>query len=231
MKAVAALVVAVALLFAGCGSDSGKKPSAAPPATSTTTVTAGCPALPAGAASVEATTAAGDFDGDGKADRLLTARVAAGGAWKVRMELAAGGGAEAELPASAQGVKAVGGATLDVTPGQAAFAVVGQGTAGPNLGLFVLRACKVEPVTLAGQPAAFGVGTSAAARSGVACQVPGLVVYQATTTDGSVYQGSTVTYLLVGTLLDEVHRAMFSLNAGDPALTPYGRLTCGTLSL
>jgi hypothetical protein len=147
------------------------------------------------------------------------------------MELAAGGGAEAELPASAQGVKAIGGATLDVTPGQAAFATVGQGAGGPSVGLFVLRACKVERVTLGGQPAQFAIGTGAGARSGVACQVPGLVAYQATTDDGRFFQGSTTTYLLVGTLLDEVHRARFTLGADDPALAPYGRLTCGTLSL
>jgi len=229
VKALAVALLAVALLGA-CGGGKGEKPAAAP-APTTTTVAAGCPALPAGPAAFEATNAAGDFDGDGRQDRLVTARAAAGGAWKVRMELAAGGGAEAELPASAQGVKAVGGTALDVTPGQAAFAVVGQGAGGPNVGLFVLQACKLQRVTLAGQPAEFPVGTSAGGRTGVACQVPGLVVYQATTDDGRFYQGSTVTYLLVGTLLDEVHRARFTLGADDPALTPYGRLTCGTLAL
>ena len=229
MKGIAAAVLAVGLLTA-CSSGKGDKPAAAP-ALTTTTTSAPCPALASPAPSVQATTAAGDFDGDGRQDRLVTGRMAADGPWKVRMELAAGGGAEADLPAAAQGVKAVGGTALDVTPGQAAFAVVGQGPGGPNVGLFVLQACKVVRVTLAGQPAEFPIGTSAAARTGVACQVPGVVVYQATSDDGHVYQGSTVTYLLVGTLLDEVHRARFTLGADDPALTPYGRLTCGTLSL
>jgi hypothetical protein len=147
------------------------------------------------------------------------------------MELAAGGGAETELPATAEAVKAVGGAPLDVGKAEAAFVVVGRNAAGANVGLFVLRACAVERVSLAGRPAEFAVRTSAAARSGLACQVPGLVAYEATTADGRFYQASTVSYLLVGVILDEAHRAMSRLAAEDPALAPYGTFTCGSLKL
>ncbi|MDQ3897277.1 MAG: hypothetical protein M3326_08580, partial [Actinomycetota bacterium] len=141
------------------------------------------------------------------------------------------GGSEAELPASAEGVRAVGGAHLDVGPSEAAFAVVGRGAAGDNLGLFVLRACRLERVTLAGRPAEFPVGTGAGARSGLACQVPGLVAYQATSTDGRFFQASSVGYLLVGVILDEANRSTATIGADDAALGRYGAFSCGPLRL
>jgi hypothetical protein len=229
MRAIAAAFLAVAL-FAGCSSGDSGDPTAAAHGATTTTAPAACGALPGPAPTVDATSAAGDFDGDGRPDRLVTARATAGGPWRVRMELAAGGGAEAELPATAEGVKAVGGSTVDVGPAQAAFAVVGRNAVGSNMGLFVLRSCRVERVTLAGRPAEFPIATGATARTGLACQVPGLVVYQATTTDGRFYQAATTTYLLVGVIVDEVHRAASMLGADDAALAPYGRFTCGALS-
>jgi hypothetical protein len=230
MKAIAAALLAVALL-GGCSSGGDDTDQAAPTPAAPTTTALGCGALAGAAPTVDATNAPGDFDGDGRPDRLVTGRLAAGGVWRVRMELAAGGGAEAELPATADGVKAIGASTVDVGPSQAAFAVVARNAAGANVGLFVLRSCKVERVTMAGKPAEFAVGTGATARTGLACQVPGLVAYQATTTDGRFYQAATVSYLLLGANLDEVHRAASTLGADDPGLVPYGRFTCGALSI
>jgi hypothetical protein len=230
MKAIAAALLAVALL-GGCSSGDDADPTVVASGATTSTAPAACPANTTQAPTVDATTAAGDFDGDGRPDRLVTGRVAAAGAWRVRMELAAGGGAETELPATAEGVKAIGAATVDVGPAQAAFAVVARNAAGSNVGLFVFRSCKVERVTMAGKPAEFAIGTGATARTGLACQVPGLVAYQATTTDGRFYQAGTLTYLLVGTILDEVHRSTSNIGADDAALAPYGRFTCGPLSL
>ena len=161
----------------------------------------------------------------------MRGRVVAGGPWRVRMELAAGGGGEAELPASTEEVKAVGGARLDVGPAEAAFAVAGRSAAGSNLGLFVLRSCRVERVTLAGRPAELAVRASVGARAGVACQVPGVVAYEATTNDGRFYQARAVSYLLVGTVLDEANRSTSTLGADDPALAPYGGFSCGSLRL
>jgi len=161
----------------------------------------------------------------------VTYRAGAGGSWRVRMELAAGGGDEAELPAAAEAVKAVGGVRLDAGTAEAAFAVVGQGAAGVNVGLFVLRACRVERVTLGGRTAELPVRSGAAARAGLACQVPGLVAYEASSTDGRFYRASTISYLLVGVILDEANRSTATLGADDPALAPYGAFTCGALSL
>jgi len=67
--------------------------------------------------------------------------------------------------------------------------------------------------------------------TGLACQVPGLVAYEATSGDGRFYQARTVSYLLVGVIVDEVHRSTSTLGADDPALRPYGNFTCGSLKL
>ncbi|HEX2047496.1 MAG TPA: hypothetical protein VHF27_07015 [Acidimicrobiales bacterium] len=226
MRGLLAVVMVTALL-AGCRD--GGEPGA-PPAGTATTAPTGCPSLsPPG--TTDATTAGGDFDGDGRPDRFLTYRVTPGGAWRVRAELAAGGGGEVELPATAEGVKAVGGVVLDVGPSQAGFAVVGRGGAGDTLGLFVLRSCRLERVTLSGRPAEFPVGTTATARAGLACQVPGLVAYEATSTDGRFYQARSVGYLLVGVILDEANRSTSTLGADDPDLTRYGTFSCGPLRL
>ena len=228
MRALVAAVAATALL-AGCGGGDDDAP-AAQAATTTTTAPAGCPPLqPAG--TTDATTAAGDFDGDGRGDRFVTYRVSAGGAWRVRAEPAAGGGAEIELPGTAEGVRAIGGTVLDVGPAEAGFAVVGRGPVGDHLGLFVLRACRLERVTLAGRPAEFPVGTSATSRAGLACQVPGLVAYQATSSDGRFYRASSVGYLLVGVILDEANRSTSTLGADDADLARYGTFSCGPLRL
>lgn len=228
-----AVVLGLAMvLLAGCSSTSSDDadPTAQPAVTSTTAVAA-CPAPPAATATTDATNATGDFDGDGRPDRLLAGRVGAGGPWRIRMELAAGGGAELALPGAPEGVKAVGAGLVDVGPAQVAFAVVGTNAAGVDIGLFVLRSCQVQRVTSAGQPAVFPIHGAAATRSGLACQVPGLVAYEATTTDGRFYTARTVSYLLVGTIVDEVHRASSTLGADDPALAPYGSFSCGTLKL
>ncbi len=230
MRRIATALLAL-VLCAGCGGgdDNAADPVVSPPAS--TAATAGCGALAGAAPTVDATNAPGDFDGDGRPDRLVAGRAAAGGPWRVRMELAAGGGAEVELPGTSEGVKAVGAATVDVGPAQVAFAVVARDTGGAHVGMFVLRSCRLERVTLAGKPADFGVGTAATNRAGLACQVPGMVAYQATTTDGRFYQALTTTYLLLGSILDEVHRTPSTLGADDAALAPYGRFTCGALSI
>jgi hypothetical protein len=232
MRGVAVGALAFVVLVA-CGGGSTDKNAEPDPSTTSAAPAAACPAGPAVAAgATDTTNAPGDFDGDGKPDRLSTYRIAGAGTWHVRADLASGGSAEAELPAGAQGVKAVGGAKLDVGGGDAAFAVVGTGAAGSNVGLYVLQSCKLVRATLAGgAPAEFPVGSSATTRSGIACQVPGLVVYSATTTDGQAYAASSVSYLLVGGLLDEAHRSLSPLGASDPALAGFGAFSCGSLKL
>lgn len=231
MRGVAIGVLALALL-AGCSSGGGDQNAAEPPSTTAAPVAA-CPAGPAApSGATDTTTAPGDFDGDGKPDKLSTYRVASAGTWHVRVELASGGSTEAELPATAQGVKAVGGAKLDVGTGDAAFVVVGTNAGATNLGLFALASCKLTRVTLAGGvPAEFPVRSTPTARSGLTCQVPGLVAYSATSPDGQAYAASSISYLLVGTLLDEAHRATQPVAASDPALAGFGAFTCGSLKL
>ena len=228
MRAMGRVVLALALL-AGCSGDGDDAPAASPP-TTVSTVSSGCPPLPA-PGTTDATTAAGDFDGDARPDRMLTYRTGPGGSWRVRAELAAGGGAEAELPATAEGVKAVGGATIDVGPSQAGFAVVGRSAAGNAVGLFVLRSCRLERVTLAGRPAELPVGTGATVRFGLACQVPGLVAYDAVPIDGGFYRAQSIGYLLVGVVLDEANRSTSTLGPDDADLARYSTFSCGPLRL
>jgi hypothetical protein len=226
---VRAAALALALL-AGC---SGGGRRAAAPAPSAPSSTEACPAGPAPPVDPsDASVGSGDFDGDGRPDRLRTYRVVAAGPWRVRVELAAGGAAEVELVPAPDAVKALGGARLDAGAAEAALAVVGTNAGGVNVGIFVVRSCRLERVTVAGgAPAELPVRTGAGARSGLACQVPGLVAYSATTTDGRAYQASTVGYLLVGNLLDEAHRSTSTVAADDPALAPYGAFSCGSLRL
>jgi hypothetical protein len=231
---VAAAVAGLCLLAGGAAAcDSGEDgPGGAQARSTPTTVEqAGCPVLPGPPGDVAPANAPGDFDGDAGVDRLLTYRVTAGGPWRVRADLARGGGAEAELPATEEGVKAVGGYRLDVGPAEAAFAVVGRGPDGVNLGLFVLRGCRLERVTLEGVPAAFPVGSAAATRNGLACQAPGLVAYQATSTGGGLFRGTAIGYLLVGVILDEANRSTSTLGAEGTDLARYASFSCGALSL
>ena len=231
---VAAAAAGLCLLVSSSACSGGEDgPQASPGPTTQTTEMSGCPTLPTAAEATDpaATDAPGDFDGDASVDRLVAYRTAAGGPWRIRVELARGGGAEAELPATAEGVKAVGGYRLDVGPSEAAFAVVGGGPAGVNLGLFVLRGCRLERVTLDGAPAELPVGSAPTGRSGLACQAPGLVAFHAPATDGPFVQGSSVAYLLVGEVLDEANRSTATLGAEDPQLGRYGTFTCGALSL
>ena len=232
MRATATAALFLTLLV-GCGGGGSKTAAPDEPAPSSTVAVQRCDAGPStpNANSTDVTRGPGDFDGDGKSDQLSTYRVGGAGTWHVRVDLAAGGAAELELPATALNVKALGGSRLDVGPSEAALAVVGSNAAGVNVGLFVLRSCKVERVTVAGNPAEFPVRASVGARSGLACQAAGLVAYTATTTDGQTYQTSTVSYLLLGNVLDEVHRSTSPLGANDPALAQYAAFGCGSLKL
>lgn len=220
------------ILMVGC--DGGEGDTAGPVASTTTTsLPAGCPTVPLPANHTDSTAAGGDFDGDGRPDRLQTYRDAAGGPPRVRVELAAGGAVEAELPAqgAADTVRALGGARLDPASAETALAVVGSTPAGDTIGLFAVRSCRLERVTVGGMPAEFPVGTSATARSGLACQAPGLVAYRATSADGRFFQASAVGYLLIGSVLDEANRSTSMLGAGDSLLPRYGAFSCGSLRL
>jgi hypothetical protein len=229
--AVASVAAAALALLAGC-SGGGNGGAAAPAGSTTTAVTAAaCPdsAVPAGV--TDSTTAAGDYDGDGRPDRLQAYRVAAAGPWRLRVEMGAGGAAEAQLPAGAEGVRALGGVRLDPSAAQTAVVVVGADPPGVDLGLFGLRSCRLERVAVAGAPAQFPVRRTDTERSGVACQPPGLVVYKATSTDGRFFQASTIGYLLIGGTLDEADRSLSPLAVDDPLLARFGALSCAGLQL
>ena len=219
------------LLLAGCNGGGGD--DSAEPLGSTTTAppVAGCPATALPPTATDSNTVGGEFDGDGRPDRLQTYRVGPAGAWRARVELGAGGAVEAELPAGAGGVRPVGGARLDPTPAETALAVVASEPAGPTIGLFVVRSCRLERVTAGGRPAEFPIRSAGAARSGLACQAPGLVAYQAISADGRSFQATAVGYLLIGNVLDEANRSSSTLGPDDPLLPRHGAFSCGGLRL
>jgi len=231
MRWARAVVPAVALMvLSGCSGD-GEEGAAEPASSTTPPPAAGCPPVPLPTAATDSTIVGGDFDGDGRPDRFQTYRTATAGPWRVRVDLAAGGATETELPATAEAVRALGGARLDTGASETALAVVGSDEAGADVGLFVVRSCRLERVTVAGAPARFPVRTSGGARAGLACQPPGLVAYQATTTDGRFFQASSVAYLLVGGALDEANRSTSTIGADDAVFPRYGAFSCAGLRL
>ncbi|MDQ6725000.1 MAG: hypothetical protein M3066_02320 [Actinomycetota bacterium] len=230
-KGRAVAVAAVLGLLAGCSSGGSRTAAPAGLTTTTTTGPAPCPAaaLPAGA--TDSTTVGGDYDGDGRPDRLQAYRAAAAGPWRLRVELGAGGAVETELPATAEGVRPLGGVRLGPDQAQTAVVVVGTNAPGVNLGLFGLAACRLERVTVGGAPTELPVRHTDTERDGLACQPPGLVVYKATSTDGRFFQASTVGYLLIGSTLDEADRSLSPLGADDPLLDRFDAFSCGGLRL
>ncbi len=210
------------------------------PATTVTTVTtvttggAACPAsaLPAGATDV--TSASGNFDGDGKADTLQAYKV--DGAWHLRTQRTAGGNTDAAIPdvAATSAVKALGGYNIDANLTDEAFATVGSGAYTTLVGIWQATGCKLTRFTVKGEPATFPVGASVMNRVGLRC-VSGTAVQgleAQSNSEGTVFTGSIGNYDVVGTALVLANSSPpQTLTATDPALGPYGALTCGGLKV
>ncbi|MDQ6726983.1 MAG: hypothetical protein M3066_12575 [Actinomycetota bacterium] len=203
-------------------------------ATGATTTVAGCAAgaLPAGATDV--TSAAGNFDGDGKPDTLQAYKTA--GVWHLRTQLTAGGNTDAALPevAATETVKALGGFNIDANLVDEAFATVGSGAYTTLVGIWQAAGCTLTRLTIKAERATFPVGASVRNRAGLRC-VAGTAVQgleAQSNADGTVFTGSIGNYDVVGTALVLANSSPpQTFGASDPAGLAYGQLTCGSLKL
>jgi len=133
-----------------------------------------------------------------------------------------------------EAVKAVGGFNIDSDLTDEVFATVGSGAYTTLVGLWKVTGCQLARLTVKGELATFPVGASALNRVGLRC-VAGTAVQALETqgnSSGTVFTGSLGNYDVVGNTLVLANSSPPQvLAATDPDLVPYGRLTCGALSL
>jgi len=196
---------------------------------------AACPTVPLPSGASNQTTAPGSFDGDGQPDVLRAYQVS--GAWRLRVELSAGGQVEVAVPNVGTGdaVKAVGGFNIDENLIDEAFATVGSGSYATHVGVWKGGGfCSIVRVTVNGQPSTFPVGASVGNRSGLRC-VGGTALQALETlanSAGTQYTGTIANYDVVGNTLVLANTSPPQVLAStDPALAAYGKLTCGSLTL
>jgi len=197
--------------------------------------TAAGPLAGIGAGATDITTKPGDFDGNGVADTLRAYKL--GGNWHLRVELAGGGGYDLAVTGIDQvnGMRAIGGFNLNDNIADEAFATVGSGASSTFLGIFVFTNCQLVRVTQSGNVLTFEVGASAQRRSGLGC-VSGTALQtlsaSAPPTTGTPFTGTRTTYDLVGSNLIEANLSpQETYGVNDPLLAPFGRFSCGSLSL
>lgn len=245
------LLPLVVVFTAACGGGGTSTPTVAPststtaPATTTsaaavvtttrpisTTTTSACLSTPMPTNAAGVTTAAGNFDGDGRPDVLKAYQAA--GAWHLRTELSAGGAVDVAVPdvGTGESVKAIGGFNLDSGVDEA-FATVGSGAYTTHVGIWKMGSCQLTRLTVDGQPSTFPVGASVRNQVGVRCVAGTAVqVFQSQSSDGITYTGTIANYDVVGNTLVLANTSPPQvLTNDDPALRPYSAFTCGSLSL
>jgi hypothetical protein len=186
----------------------------------------------------------GDFDGNGKEDRLFaygTGSKSAPAPWHVRMELAGGGVVDSVIDdaTDAGNVRALGAADITSRLGQPpdgtgdeAFVEVGAGASAAIVGIYQLKDCQLTRVTgPAGAGAsAFAVGGSITHLDGLHCQGPDggerLVVLSAVSEDGAQYQTTDQALDIAnGAFVPSGAPLVGSLAAGG-AVSAYGVINC-----
>jgi hypothetical protein len=242
---VAAALVALGALLAGCGDDDEATPAPTTTSESTTTTTEvttttspppACGAVVVPEDAEELTEVAGDADGDGTDDALRTYRV--GEAWHLQVELAAEGGADLPLPSFGGAVGIIGGADIDGDGADEVWARTGSGASATIVGLARLVDCELVRVAFAsGELAELPIGGSVGTTSGLECrETPDdpadLVGYTATLTDGTTYDVAATRFALEGTSLVEQGTDTSTVDALDgDAFLPVTSFRCGDLVL
>ena len=163
--------------------------------TTPTTTAAPCPDPPVGSVTVAMAQAAGDVDGDGTTDRLMTYGTGSDenpAPWHVRVELGSGGGYDGEIPdaPSFAPVRLLGAADVSEEGAAEVFVVVEPGASVALVGVFQWQgACMLARLTgpVGAEPSLFPVGGTVTHLDGLACGGGGLNVLSATSDDGSTY--------------------------------------------
>lgn len=200
--------------------------------TTTTAAPSQCPiplALPEGTLRMEG--GSGDFDGDGATDELFTYQ-AGPDDWRVRVVFSDGGGADAAVGDAMDFAppRPMGGFDIDGDGVQEAFLTVGAGASTIQIGMFDIGACVATRVTANGVPAAFSVGASVGAGSGMECLGDGVVRRNfAQRVDESTFEGGYEEYLLDGSHLVSQGTTTGTLTSEDAATL--AGFNCGGLSL
>jgi hypothetical protein len=242
----AAAIAGLALLAAapaGCGDGDDDRDgddaasttsSSAAPSTETngptTTAAPRCPLDPLGDVD-GASSADADVDGDGEPD-TATAYLAPGAEWRVRVDLAPGGGAERAVAGAGidDAVAVIGGADVDGDGADELWVQVGSGAAASILGLFRLEGCRLEPVLLDGEPARLPVGASVVNTSGVECRQGAIYVLSGTSADGEAYDVTEERHELRGAELVRAGTTTAIVEAGSPDFQRLSTFRCGGLS-
>jgi hypothetical protein len=175
----------------------------------------------------------GDVDGDDAADQLHSYRL--GDVWHLQVELAAGGGADLPIDSFGDAVRLVGPFDLDGDGADEVWAHTGSGASAEILGIVRFADCALAQVGFAeGSPAELPVGGSVGSAAGVACS-PGdgadLVIYAASSADGSSYDLVASSYTLEGHLLVAAGEERSTVGADSAEFARATSFSCGTLSL
>ena len=195
--------------------------------TTPTTAAAPCPEPPVPAVTVAMTQAAGDVDGDGTADRLMT--YGAGSQddpspWHVRVELGAGGGYDGEI-ADAPGfapVRVLGAADVSADTSAEPFVVVDSGASTSLVRVFQWGGCELTPLAGTVLP----VGGTVTHLDGLVCEDDGLVRLSATSDDGVTYATTRQPLAIVdGGLMPSGPPVVETLVAGE-AIGGYASIDC-----
>ena len=234
---------AVVLLLAGCGDDDDGAEDEVPEVESSTTTTeptttttvAACPPVEPSTAA-EATAQEADVDGDGQDD--LVQSFPEGDHVRLLVELAAGGGATAELPAAdAAAVDLLGAEPLDAEDGREVLWVrVGSGAATTILGLFHVDGCNLEPATFEdGTPVQLPIGGTVGTTAGAGCGVgtdpeADLLVYEASYVSETEYEITTTEYRWEGGVLVESPETDPTVTTSDD-VSDAAEFHCGDVSL
>ncbi|MEQ1786284.1 MAG: hypothetical protein ABL966_04470 [Acidimicrobiales bacterium] len=242
-----------ALLLAACGggddlatgntTTGATSPTTAPTTTTTAGAPPACEQIFAGSGNPDQVDTTADVDGDGEDDQVHSFALEgseAGPRFVLQVELAAGGGAEAEIPGDGVATVAiVGGHDLD-GDGDGAdelWVRVGAGAYATILGLFRLDGCNLERITSGGLPTELAVGSSVGSAIGVECggTEPGAVL---TTFGGSrrsdddqTFDMTTTEYALEDGALVVVREGTAIVPADDADFQRYITFACGDLTL
>jgi len=205
--------------------------------TSTTTTTTTMPSVcPTPVALKEGTLkfagVAGDFDGDGFSDEMLTYQ-AAPNDWRVRVVFADGGGADAEITHIDDLIppRPIGGFDADGDGSDEAFVIVGAGASTTLVGLFDVANCVVTRVSNGGVPAVFSVGASVGAGSGLVCPGDGTLrrTFAQRIDDQGNFEGGYEEFSLDGARLTSTDTVSGTMTSEDAAML--AAFDCGGMAL